>query len=197
MRSPLSVSIGLVAALLGSPAAVAGDLHAGVGSLGDAHETPDRPGGEALAPLLRSRDLEGRSFDLERALEDRPVLLVVWFSDCPTCPRALLRLLDWAQEQAVPPQVVGVNGDSAQQRAWLRPFLQRSELDLTVLADPAGDLRRGLGLEQSPAVVLIEREHEGASMVRHQPAGGPISMDRLARGWIGTADQAEAVALAR
>jgi len=197
MRFPSAFPIGLAVALLSSPVTMAGDLHQGLGSLGEAHETPDRPGREALGPLLHARDLEGHSFDLEHALDDGPVLLVVWFSDCPTCPRALLRLLDWAQEQAVPPQVVGVNGDSAQQRAWLRPFLQRSELELTVLADPDGDLRRGLGLEQSPAVVLIERDLEGASMVRHQPADGRLSMDRLARGWISTVYPSEAVASAR
>lgn len=168
----------------------------GLTSLGDAHETPERPFHDELMPTLRARDITGAPFALEETLQDGPVLLVVWFSDCPTCPRALQRLLDWAAAQPEAPRVVGVNGDPAQDRAWLRPFLRRSELELTVLADPDGDLRRGLGLEQSPAVVLIQREAGDTHVVRHQPSER-VSMDGLARSWIEVTEAGEGVLATR
>jgi sugar/nucleoside kinase (ribokinase family) len=175
--------LSLLVSLLCARTAVAGEHHAGLGILGDAHAPDGQPQIDVTLPAMKARDLTGRSFDFGEALEAGPVLLVVWFSDCPTCPRALLRLLEWASQQQEVPVVVGVNGDPAQARAWLRPFLKRSDLELTVLADADGDLRRGLGLEQSPAVVMMRRDDLGTHLVLHQPSE-QLSMDRLARGWI-------------
>lgn len=193
-RALVPVTLGLTL-LFGAPA-FAGDLHPGVDALGDTHELSTRPDASRTLPLLVGRDLRGRPFDLAVAAEEGPVLLVVWFADCPTCPRALQRLIDWAAEQPDVPMVVGVNGDSVQERAWLRPFLQRSELNLTVLADPAGDLRQGLGIEESPAVVLLGPAGSG-EVVRHQPDRERLSMDRLARSWIQAVEAQPSVLAAR
>ena len=185
-----------VTLLIGSEA-TAGEPHPGVQALGDTHEARPAPSRAQLTTLLQARDLEGRTFHLDQALADGPVLLVVWFAACPTCPRALQRLVEWAQEQPVPPQVVGVNGDITQQRAWLRPFLQRSELDLRVLADPSGDLRTGLGLQQSPAVIFVGGDQGGFALVTHQPSDRRLSMDGLARSWIDAAARDEVELAAR
>ncbi len=189
----------LIAASLLASTASASDLHLGIGVLGAAHEAPEAPlrGLDGLDLLLQARDLRGRTFDLDQALDEAPVLLVVWFSDCPTCPRALQRLVDWAQDQPVPPRVVGVNGDATQQRAWLRPFLRRSELELTVLADPEGELRRGLALGDSPAVVLLARDERGPTMVTHQISDRRVSMDGLARSWVAAVERDEVVVASR
>ena len=85
-------------------------------------ETVDTSADHLLS--FEARDIQGQLFDLAEASEQGPVLVVVWYAACPTCPQELARLQEWASKHYEEPvRIVGISGDVAERRAWLRPFL--------------------------------------------------------------------------
>ncbi len=99
----------------------------------------------AHAADLGARDLSGAPVTLTRT-----TAVVYWSMDCAACVAALTT----AAGVGLP--VVAVSTDPASARARLRPFLASRGLDLTVVADPAGDLRRRLGPPADGQALVVD-----------------------------------------
>ena len=92
------------------------------------------------------RDIQGRVVPMEG-----PRVVVAW-SITGGDAEELARLASQGP-------VVAVNTDGVGDRSKLAPYLHSHRLDLTVVADPSGELRARLGLVGPVVAVVIQGEH--------------------------------------
>ncbi|HKO74243.1 MAG TPA: TlpA disulfide reductase family protein [Gaiellaceae bacterium] len=107
-------------------------------------------------------------------LEDKPVVVTVWGSWCPACPKQAepLRRFAAAHEGTA---VLAV--DTQEDAEAAKAFLEASGLSLPTIADEDGHIAAKLGVRELPTTIFLTPEHRVASMWE-----GQAGLDRLKEG---------------
>ena len=118
------------------------------------------PAPDALDDLLQELEIE---------LDDQPVILNFFRSDCPWCASEMPQLADlYRRHEKLDFVVVGiaVGGDSAEDAT---NFANAKNLEFPIFADAQSRLRHAFAIERVPAIIvinshgLIERTYEGVT----------------------------------
>ena len=117
----------------------------------------DRP-----QPLLAAQDLLGKTWELA-AFKGRVVLLNFWATWCGPCKEEMPTLQTLAEMEGDDLAVLAI--DVAEPVARVRRYLQATNLRLTVLRDPEGDIARAWGVSVFPTTVLIDTEGHARQVV--------------------------------
>jgi len=94
-------------------------------------------------------------------LEGKPVVVTVWASWCPACPKQaepLRRFAAGHRETAVLAVDTQEDADAA------KAFLEASGLSLPTIADEDGHIAAKLGVRELPTTIFLTPEHRLASM---------------------------------
>ena len=106
------------------------------------------------APSLVARDLDGKRFTMDTALEDGPVVLTFWATWCKPCPKELpelQKLVDAYADHGF--SVAAISGDGPADQAKVRPYVRSQKFSFTVIPDPDGELKLNM---PSDAEILLE-----------------------------------------
>jgi peroxiredoxin len=116
------------------------------------------------APDLELPSLGAASKTRLSSFRGRPVLLVMFLSDCRLC-EAEIPAIEGLHRRLLPRglAVIGVSAD--QERASLERFVQRHQVTFIVLEDPGGRaLRQAYGTWQLPEAYLIDASGKVAAV---------------------------------
>ena len=107
-------------------------------------------------------------------LADEPVVVTVWASWCPDCPKQAepLRRFAAAHKEAA---VVAV--DTQEDAEAAKAFLDANSLSLPTIADEDGHIAAKLGVRELPTTIFLTSQHRVASMWE-----GPAGPGRLKTG---------------
>jgi len=134
------------------------------------------------APDLELRSLGAVSKTRLSSFRGRPVLLVMFLSDCHLC-EAEIPDIERLHRRLLPRglAVIGVSAD--QERASLERFVQRHQVTFPVLQDPGGHaLRQAYGSWQLPEAYLIDASGKVAAVwLGSVKWSGPDVRDAIAR----------------
>lgn len=119
------------------------------------------PTGKAQPPLA-AQDLLGKTWNLD-ALKGRVVLLNFWATWCGPCKEEMPTLQTLAEMEGDDLAVLAV--DVAEPLPRVRRYLQTTNLELTVLRDPEGDMARAWGVTAFPTTVLIDTRGRARQVV--------------------------------
>ena len=119
------------------------------------------PAGQVQPPLA-AQDLLGKTWDLA-ALKGRVVLLNFWATWCGPCKEEMPTLQTLAEMEGDDLAVLAI--DVAEPVARVRRYLQATDLRLTVLRDPEGDIARAWGVTVFPTTVLIDTQGHARQVV--------------------------------
>lgn len=113
-------------------------------------------------PQLSAQDLLGKTWDLT-ALKGRVVLLNFWATWCGPCKEEMPTLQTLAEMEGDDLAVLAVDVNEPLPR--VRRYLQATNLDLTVLRDPEGDIARAWGVTVFPTTILIDTEGHARQVI--------------------------------
>jgi thiol-disulfide isomerase/thioredoxin len=104
-------------------------------------------------------------------LEGKPVVVTVWGSWCPACPKQAepLRRFAAAHEEAA---LLAV--DTQEDAEAAKAFLEASGLSLPTIADEDGHIAAKLGVRELPTTIFLTPEHRVASMWEGQAGLGRL-----------------------
>jgi len=107
-------------------------------------------------------------------LEGRPVVVTVWASWCPACPKQAeaLRAFAASHEGAAFLAV-----DTQEDAEAAQDFLATNELGIPTIADEDGHIAAKLGVRELPTTLFLTSEHRVATMW-----AGPAGVGRLKAG---------------
>lgn len=113
------------------------------------------------APDFTLKDLKGKKVTLSEMLKDGPVLLDFWATWCKSCMHEM-PLLDKIRASYADKglQVVAISVDGPKSVGKVRPFINSSDFDFTVLLDSKQEVRRMFGGTSTPYTVLISQSGE-------------------------------------
>ena len=119
--------------------------------------------GVGSVPPLLARDLDGKRFDLEEALEDGPVVITFWATWCKPCRKEMpelqkLLVMFRNEDEKDAFRVIAVNGDGPADQAKVRPYVKSQKFDFTVIPDQDGEVRRNFQVEVFPTTFLVDRD---------------------------------------
>lgn len=107
-------------------------------------------------------------------LEGRPVVVTVWASWCPACPRQVESLRRFvASHDGTALLAV----DTQEDAEAAKDFLAASDLSLPTIADEDGHIAAKLGVRELPTTLFLTRDHRVATMWE-----GPAGVGRLKEG---------------
>ena len=109
-------------------------------------------------------------------LEGKPVVVTVWASWCPACPKQAepLRRFAAAHEETA---LLAV--DTQEDAEAAKAFLEASGLSLPTIADEDGYIAAKLGVRELPTTIFLTPEHRVATMWE-----GPAGLGRLKEGLV-------------
>jgi thiol-disulfide isomerase/thioredoxin len=170
------ILVALVALLAGVAAAAAAVML--VGDDGDRAPVSSAPGeSEPLSgPEVRFSGTDvstGAVIGLGK-LEGKPVVVTVWASWCPACPKQAEPLRRFA---AMHEETAFVTVDTQEDAGAAKAFLEASGLSLPAVADEDGHIAAKLGVRELPTTIFLTPEHRVASMWE-----GPAGLGRLKEG---------------
>lgn len=107
-------------------------------------------------------------------LEGRPVVVTVWASWCPACPRQVESLRRFAASHD---ETAFLAVDTQEDAEAAKAFLTANDLSLPTIADGDGHIAAKLGVRELPATLFLTSEHRVAAMWE-----GPAGLSRLRDG---------------
>jgi thiol-disulfide isomerase/thioredoxin len=107
-------------------------------------------------------------------LESRPVIVTVWASWCPACPRQVEALRSFA---AAHEGTAFLAVDTQEDAEAAQAFLADNDLSLPTIADEDGHIAAKLGIRELPTTLFLTSEHRVATMWE-----GPAGPGRLKAG---------------
>lgn len=113
------------------------------------------------APNFTLKNLEGKSFELYKALEEGPVLLEFWATWCQPCKKSLPEYQRIAEEYADKGlSVITINTDGPRNLSKVRPFLKAHRITLPVLLDLNAKVSSRFQVSGMPTAILIDKNKE-------------------------------------
>jgi cytochrome c biogenesis protein CcmG/thiol:disulfide interchange protein DsbE len=107
-------------------------------------------------------------------LEGRPVVVTVWASWCPACPRQVESLRRFAASHD---ETAFLAVDTQENAEAAKTFLTANDLSLPTIADQDGHIAAKLGVRELPTTLFLTSEHRVAQMWE-----GPAGPARLKAG---------------
>ena len=113
----------------------------------------------AQLPKMTLKDISGKSVSIETLSNDgKPIIIDFFATWCKPCLRELDAIAevyeDWQQETGV--KLVAVSIDQAQNANKVKPLADSHNWDYQVLLDPNSDLKRALGVQAVPFVLIVD-----------------------------------------
>lgn len=114
---------------------------------------------QAGLPKLTLRNIEGKSVRLDTLSNQGKPMIVSFFATwCKPCNRELQAInevyADWQEETGV--KLIAVSIDQAQNINKVKPLVDEHGWPYEVLLDPNGDLKRALGVQLIPYVMVLD-----------------------------------------
>lgn len=114
---------------------------------------------QAGLPKLTLRNIEGKSVRLDTLSNQGKPMIVSFFATwCKPCNRELQAInevyADWQEETGV--KLIAVSIDQAQNINKVKPLVDEHRWPYEVLLDPNGDLKRALGVQLIPYVMVLD-----------------------------------------
>jgi thiol-disulfide isomerase/thioredoxin len=107
-------------------------------------------------------------------LEGRPVVVTVWASWCPACPRQVESLRRFAASHD---ETAFLAVDTQEDPEAAKAFLTANDLSLPTVADEDGQIAAKLGVRELPTTLFLTSEHRVATTWE-----GPAGSSRLKAG---------------
>ena len=107
-------------------------------------------------------------------LEGRPVVVTVWASWCPACPKQVESLRRFAASHD---ETAFLAVDTQEDAEAAKDFMTANELSLPTIADEDGHIAAKLGVRELPTTLFLTSEHRVATMWE-----GPAGLGRLKAG---------------
>lgn len=124
--------------------------------------------GVGRVPDISTRNLEGKRFELKKALESGPAVITFWTTWCKPCRKELPELQKLVEKYGGDGfQVIGINGDGPVDQAKVRPYVKALGFDFEVVPDTDGEVRRRFQVEVFPTSFLVDTE----GRIRHRQVG--------------------------
>ena len=119
----------------------------------------------AQMPAVELSDIEGNKVSTDTlSAPGRPVIVSFFATWCKPCNRELSAIADvyeeWQEETGV--ELVAISIDEAQASHRVKPLVDANGWPYRVLLDPNGELKRALGIQMIPFVIIID---EGGQIV--------------------------------
>lgn len=113
----------------------------------------------AQLPHTVIKDLNGKNVYFDKLTnEGKPYIVTLWATWCKPCHRELTAineyLPDWQDETGV--KVIAVSVDEGQNAQRVAPLVNSKGWDFDVYLDPNGDLKRALGVNMVPFVMVVD-----------------------------------------
>lgn len=117
--------------------------------------------GYSQLPALRLKTIYGKTVNTsDMGKTGKPVIISFFATYCKPCLRELQAINelydDWQSETGVEIFVVSI--DDAQNSAKVKTLVEGYDWRYTVLLDPNGELKRALGVNMIPAVIVLNTE---------------------------------------
>lgn len=114
---------------------------------------------DKMLPDVLLKDLEGRTVNVSQLPADSQfVVLSFWATWCVPCKKELNNIArvyaQWQQQYKM--ELIAVSVDDARNTAKVKPTVQGSRWPYRVLLDPNGELKRQLGFQNVPFLVLAD-----------------------------------------
>ena len=116
-------------------------------------------GAFAQLPKVTLKDISGKSVSIESLSNDgKPIIIDLFATWCKPCLRELDAIAevyeDWQTETGV--KLIAVSIDQAQNVNKVKPLAESHGWDYEVLLDPNSDLKRALGVQVIPFVLVVD-----------------------------------------
>lgn len=124
---------------------------------------------EAQLPSITVKNIEGIPVRTDTLSNDGKPFIIDFFATwCKPCNRELDAISevyeDWQQETGV--KLIAVSIDQAHNINKVKPLVDHHGWDYEVLQDPNGDLKRALGVQMIPYVLIVDGH--GNIVYKHQ-----------------------------
>ena len=122
----------------------------------------------AQLPQVTLKTMEGRAVRVDTLSNDGKPFIIDFFATwCKPCNRELDAISevysDWQEETGV--KIFAVSIDEAHNISKVKPLVDNHGWDYDVLLDPNGELKRALGIQMIPYVLIVDGK--GIIVYRH------------------------------
>ncbi len=113
----------------------------------------------AQLPKVTIKDINGKEVQVDKLSNDGKPFIIDFFATwCKPCNRELDAISevydDWREETGV--KIFAVSIDQAQNINKVKPLVDNHGWTYDVLLDPNGDLKRALGIQMIPFVLIVD-----------------------------------------
>lgn len=113
----------------------------------------------AELPSASIKTLDGKTVDASKISNDGKPFVVTFFATwCKPCIRELKAIneyyADWQEETGM--KVVAISIDQAQNVSKVKPLVKHQGWEYEVYVDPNSDLKRALGIENVPHLLIVD-----------------------------------------
>ena len=113
----------------------------------------------AQLPKVSLKDINGKPVQTDTLSNGGKPFIIDFFATwCKPCNRELDAISevyeDWQQETGV--KIIAISIDQAQNINKVKPLVDNHGWDYEVLLDPNGDLKRALGIQMIPYVLIVD-----------------------------------------
>ena len=113
----------------------------------------------AQLPSVTLKDINGKTVNAAELRNDGKPFIIDFFATwCKPCNRELDAIAevydDWREETGV--KIIAISIDQAQNINKVKPLVDNHGWDYDVLLDPNGDLKRALGIQMIPYVLIVD-----------------------------------------
>jgi len=114
---------------------------------------------EAQIPSVQVKDLSGKTIDASTISNDGKPFAISFFATwCKPCLRELKAIAevypDWQDETGM--KLIAVSIDEAQNTGKVKPLVDAEGWEYEVLLDPNSDLKRALGVQMIPHMIVFD-----------------------------------------